>query len=171
MTQAMNQAMGQRFADKVAVVTGSAQGIGRRVVERLLAVGKGVGQGGTGGQVTPRVIAALGQRPQQPLLRLDGIDERAMTRGQRGLQRCVAGLARLKEVRLDALHHGRQTTRHGQQVHLPRRTRRPGRQGLRLVHALRVVGLHHRTLLNQRRQNGERRRVPHVVGFHSAAAD
>lgn len=39
MTQPMSPAMGQRFADKVAVVTGAAQGIGRRVVERLLAEG------------------------------------------------------------------------------------------------------------------------------------
>jgi len=31
--------MSQRFEDKVAVVTGAAQGIGRRVAERLLAEG------------------------------------------------------------------------------------------------------------------------------------
>ncbi|MFX9193212.1 SDR family NAD(P)-dependent oxidoreductase, partial [Acinetobacter baumannii] len=31
--------MSPRFTDKVAVVTGAAQGIGRRVVERLLAEG------------------------------------------------------------------------------------------------------------------------------------
>jgi 3-oxoacyl-[acyl-carrier protein] reductase len=80
------------FEDRVAVVTGGAQGIGRAVSERILASGGKVSIWDRDGELLKRTVAELGNKGQVAGLEADIADEAAVERA------AAATLSRFKKV-------------------------------------------------------------------------